>query len=61
MYNALTETLRKHRLIFGNLPLLGMSYQGEEKDSEYRKRFSEIAEMKKIIKASLKKKLYSRI
>lgn len=44
----------KHRLIFGNLPLLGISYQDEEKDAEYRKQFSDKDEMKVVIRASFK-------
>jgi hypothetical protein len=54
MFDILTETLRKHKLVFGSLPLLGISYQGTEKDAEYRKQFSDKNEMKAVIKASLK-------
>jgi hypothetical protein len=54
MFDILVETLRKHNLVFGSLPLLGISYQGTEKDAEYRKLFSEKNEMKAVIKVSLK-------
>lgn len=41
------------RVIFGNLPLLGISYKGEQKDDEYRRRFSHKDEMKKVMRISL--------
>ena len=42
------------KVIFGNLPLLGISYQGKDKDREYKEKFSEKDEIKKIMKIALK-------
>ncbi|MEM3407569.1 MAG: hypothetical protein QW806_02350 [Nitrososphaerota archaeon] len=42
------------KIILGNLPLIGISYQGEEKDEEYKKRFSNKDEIKKVMKVALK-------
>jgi hypothetical protein len=42
------------KLILGNLPMLGISYKGKEKDREYEKRFSDKKEIKKIMKIALK-------
>ncbi len=41
------------RLILGHMPLIGISYQSEEKDEEYRKRFSEIGATRKVVKAAI--------
>ncbi len=41
------------KVIIGNLPLLGISYQGKDKDREYKEKFSEKDEIKKIIKSAL--------
>jgi hypothetical protein len=41
------------KVIFGNLPLLGISYKGEQKDEEYRRRFSHKDEMKKVMRIAL--------
>ncbi len=53
MTSASTEILRKHRIILGNLPMLGVSYQGTTKDSEYNERFRNKAETKKVIRTAL--------
>ncbi|MCW3975758.1 MAG: hypothetical protein NWE86_05910 [Candidatus Bathyarchaeota archaeon] len=42
------------KVIFGNLPLLGISYQGKDKDREYKEKFSDKEEIKKIMKIALK-------
>ena len=47
------KILRKHRIILGNLPLLGISYQGITKDNEYKERFRNKAETKKVIRTAL--------
>jgi hypothetical protein len=47
------EILRKHSIILGNLPMLGVSYQGATKDSEYKERFRNKAEMKKVVRTAL--------
>jgi len=47
------EILRKHRIVLGNLPMLGVSYQGIIKDSEYKERFRNKAEMKKVVRTAL--------
>jgi hypothetical protein len=41
-------------IIFGNLPLLGITYQGAEKDEECRTRFSNKSEMKKVLEVAVK-------
>ena len=41
-------------MILGNLPLLGISYQGREKDDEYKGKFSDKHEMKQVIRAALR-------
>ena len=48
------ERLDLQKIILGNLPLIGISYQGKQKDEEYRKRFSNKDEMKKVMKVALK-------
>ena len=45
------------RVILGNLPLLGISYQGIEKDIEYKKKFSDKNEIKRILRVGLKYKV----
>lgn len=50
----LAAELTSQRLILGNLPFLGVSYQGREKDRECRERFSDKAEMKKVMKVAIK-------
>ncbi len=42
------------KVIFGNLSLLGISYQGEQKDREYKERFSNKNEMKDVMKTTLR-------
>ncbi|MGQ9552233.1 MAG: hypothetical protein ACUVUE_07395 [Candidatus Bathycorpusculaceae bacterium] len=42
------------KMIFGNLPLLGITYQGAEKDEECRRRFSDKIEMKKVLEVAIK-------
>jgi hypothetical protein len=41
------------RVILGNLPLLGISYQGEQKDRDYREKFSKKHEMKQVMKVAI--------
>jgi hypothetical protein len=41
-------------MIFGNLPLLGISYQGRERDEESKHKFSDKREMKKVMNAALR-------
>jgi len=41
-------------LILGHMPFIGISYQNSQKDEEYRKRFSKISEIEKVIKAAVK-------
>ncbi len=45
--------LKSRRIVLGNLPFLGVSYQGREKDEEYRERFSDKSEMKKVMRVAL--------
>lgn len=52
MYRLAFE-LKKQRIVLGNLPFLGISYQGREKDREYRERFSDKFEMKRVMKVAL--------
>jgi hypothetical protein len=47
------EILRKHSIVLGNLPMLGVSYQGIIKDSEYKERFRNKAETKKVVRTAL--------
>lgn len=42
------------RLILGHMPFVGVSYQSEERDEEYRKRFSEISATTKVVEAAIK-------
>lgn len=42
------------KLILGHMPFVGISYQSEERDEEYRKRFSEISETRKVVEAAIK-------
>jgi len=53
MNQPLSEMLRKNRIVLGNLPMLGISYQGAMKDNEYKERFQDKAEMKKVIRVAL--------
>ena len=41
------------KIVFGNLPLIGITYQGSEKDEECRIRFSNKNEIKKVIEVAL--------
>ncbi len=41
------------RMILGNLPMLGVSYQGRERDNEYRKKFSDKSEMKRVMRVAI--------
>ncbi len=45
------------RIVLGNLPLIGISYQGKEKDNEYKEKFSFKDEMKKIIRFALQNEI----
>lgn len=47
------EGIDLQKIILGNLPLIGISYQGKEKDEEYKKRFSNKDEIKKVMKVAL--------
>ena len=42
------------RMILGNLPMLGISYQGRERDDEYKKRFSDKREMKRVMRVAIR-------
>jgi hypothetical protein len=42
------------RVILGNLSLLGISYQGPERDREYRNRFSQPGEMVRVMRVALR-------
>ena len=53
MYKLPSEKLGL-RIIFGNLSLLGISYQGKQKDEEYKKKFSNKNEMRKVIKNAIR-------
>ena len=46
--------LQTGRIIFGNLPLLGITYQGTKKDRECRMKFSNKGEMKKVIEVAFR-------
>jgi len=50
----LTLELKSEKLVLGSLPFLGVSYQGREKDEQYRERFSDKSETKKVMKVALK-------
>ena len=43
-----------NRLILGHMPFVGVSYYSEEKDEEYRKRFSEVSATRKVVKAAIR-------
>ncbi|WP_455276179.1 hypothetical protein [[Eubacterium] cellulosolvens] len=45
---------RLQRIILGNLPLVGISYQGMDKDREYKDKFSDKNEIKDILRVGLK-------
>ena len=49
-----TGKLGLQRIVLGNLPLLGISYQGRRKDREYIEKFSDKGEMKKIMRVALR-------
>ena len=40
--------------MLGNLSLLGISYQGQERDREYRDRFSRPGEMTRVMRVALR-------
>jgi len=40
-------------LVLGHLPMVGISYQGREKDEEYRARFSRPGEMRRVIDSAV--------
>lgn len=42
------------KAILGNLSLLGISYQGQERDREYKKRFSKQGEMTRVMRVALR-------
>jgi hypothetical protein len=48
---------RLQRVILGNLPLIGISYQGLDKDREYKNKFSDKNEIKRILRVGLKYKV----
>jgi len=50
----LTFELKSQKIVLGSLPFLGVSYQGRDKDEQYRERFSDKSEMKKVMKVALK-------
>jgi hypothetical protein len=41
------------KLILGHMPFIGVSYQSKKKDIEYKKKFSDMNEISKVINASL--------
>lgn len=41
------------RLVLGHMPMVGVSYQSREKDEEYRLRFSDSSEMRRVIDAAI--------
>jgi len=45
--------LKSQRIVLGNLPFLGISYQGREKDKQYKDKFSDKSEMKKVMKVAV--------
>jgi len=45
--------LKLEKIVLGNLPFLGISYQGRERDEEYRRRFLDKSEMKKVMRVAL--------
>jgi len=49
----LAAELKMRRLILGNLPFLGISYQGRERDRECRERFSDKNEMKRVMRVAI--------
>jgi len=49
-----SERLGLQRIILGNLPLLRISYQGRQKDVEYKEKFSSKGEMKRVMKVALR-------
>jgi len=53
MYRLAFE-LKMQKIVLGNLPFLGISYQSREKDQQYREKFSNKSEMKKIMKVAIK-------
>ncbi len=42
-----------NKIILGHMPFVGISYQNEEKDEEYRKRFSETNATRKVVEAAI--------
>ena len=42
-----------NKLILGHMPFVGISYQNEEKNEEYRKRFSETNATRKVVEAAI--------
>jgi len=52
MYRLAFE-LKSQKIILGNLPFLGISYQGREKDEQYREKFSDKREIKKVMKVAV--------
>ena len=52
MYRLAFE-LKSQKIILGNLPFLGISYQGREKDEQYREKFSDKHEIKKVMKVAV--------
>lgn len=41
------------RLILGHMPFIGVSYQSEGKDEEYRRRFSQTTATRKVVEAAI--------
>ena len=52
MYKLAFE-LKSQKIVLGNLPFIGISYQGREKDMEYREKFSDKSEIKKVMKVAV--------
>jgi len=53
MYRLAFE-LKSQKIVLGNLPFLGISYQGREKDEEYKDKFSNKHEIKRVMKVAVK-------
>jgi len=46
--------LKANKLILGHMPFVGISYQSEEKDEEYSRRFSKISATRNVVEVAIK-------
>jgi len=53
MYRDPRKMLVRHKMILGNLPFLGISYQGKQRDEQLRNKFSSKDEIKKVMKTAI--------